>query len=155
MEGKLQALNTIRQETDKIYQKYKIKAEKEREKITNVYVTVQGEKCYNEQSILDWYAADYISLDQCDRYIQTLNKKKEEAGNINGLTKSEKICKILEDTLYRYDLEIFEIKKNIETEKRKLERLKMAQEQGLSYKQWLDLEEVNRQSEDFEKLMEI
>lgn len=154
METELKALQKTREEIGKIYLRYTVKAEKDRDKANDTYVMVEGEKCHTEQDILDWYAADYISSSQCDRYIKALSKKKEaKAGWKNGLTESERICNLLKETLFEYDLRIFDLKKQIKEEKEKGERLKAAQEQGLSYKQWMDLEEVNRQSADFEKLM--
>ena len=153
MNEQLKALQTARDEINKLHQRYKAKAENERSKINDVYVIVEGEKCYTEQEVIDWYAGDYITSAQCDKYIASLDRKKERAGQIGNYTKSERVCKILENTLYDYNLEIFEIKKKIEDEEKKNERLRIAQEQGMSYQQWLDLEEVSRRSEEFELLM--
>ena len=64
---------------EKVRERYKRKAEKERKKIEDVYVTVLGEKCYTEEAIMDFYASDQITCAQCDRYLERLEKKEETA----------------------------------------------------------------------------
>ena len=151
--AELTALQTVRDEYKKIKEKYKKKATKEREKVNDVYVTVCGEKCYTESEINDWYASDYITCEQSDKYIEKLNKKKAIAGQTGVLTKSERVCKILDNTIDNLSLEIRDIEIRQKQEQKKKERWKIAQAQGCSYEQFLELEEVSRQSEDYEKLM--
>jgi len=40
-----------------------------------------------------------------------------------------------------------------EQEQKKQERWEIAQKQGCSYAQWLELEEISRQSEEYERLL--
>ena len=151
--AELIALQTVRDEYKKIKEKYQKKATKEREKVNDIYVIVCGEKCYTESEVNDWYANDYITCEQSDKYIEKLNKKKAAAGQVNMLTKSEMVCKILDNTIDNLTLEIRDIKIAQEQEQKKKERLEIAQAQGCSYKEFLELEEVSRQSEEYERLM--
>lgn len=149
----LKPLKTTVQEIEKIRERYKRKAEKERKKLEDVYVTVLGEKCYTEEEIMEWYASDQMTSTQCDRYIERLEKKKVTAGDISGRTKSERVCEILSDIICNLNLEIKGILREKEREEQKQERWERAQENGMSYQEWLDLEEVNRQSEEYEEMM--
>ena len=82
------------------------------------------------------------------------NKKKKKAGQTaNCLTKSEKICKVIDNTIYSLNLEINEIEHRQQEEQKRLERWEIAQAQGCTYQQFLDIEEVSRQSEEYEMLM--
>ena len=151
--AELTALQTVRDECRKIKEKYKKKATKEREKVNDVYVMVCGEKCYTESEVNDWYASDYITCKQADKYIEKLNKKKATAGQTDALTKSERVCKIIDSIIDKVTLEIRELKIKQEQEQKKKERWEIAQAQGCSYKEFLELEEVSRQSEEYERLM--
>lgn len=71
----LKPLKTTVQEMEKLRERYRRKAEKERKKLEDVYVTVLGEKCYTEKEIMEWYESDQMSCAQCDRYIARLEKK--------------------------------------------------------------------------------
>ena len=82
MTEEIKAIKKVAKEIEKVRDKYKPKAEKERAKVDNIYVTVKGEKCYNEDDINDWYAADYITSKECDKYIDKLNKKKPDCRTI-------------------------------------------------------------------------
>lgn len=148
----IESLLTIRDEIMKIREKYKKRADKERAKVNNVYVTVSGEKCYTEDDINAWYMADYITLNQCEKYIEKLEQKKEKAGQKDYMTKSERIVSIFNGYLTGIANEIEGIKVREEEERKRDERLKIAQEQGLSYAQWLELEEISRQSEEYENM---
>lgn len=149
--AELTALQTVRDEYKKIKDKYLKKAAKERAKVNDVYVMVCGEKCYTDSEINDWYASDYITSEQSDKYIEKLNKKKATAGQTDTLTKSERVCKILDNTIDNLTMEIRDIKIKEEQELKKQERWEIAQSQGCSYKEFLELEEVSRQSEEYEK----
>ena len=155
MNEELKALQTVADEIVKVRKKYIAKAEKERAKINDIYVTVCGEKCYTEQEINDWYANDYITCKQCDKFIEKLNEKKEKAGEVGTKTESEMIVNIFNNIVSNLYLEIKDIRIKEEQEIKRQERWEIAKQQGLSYKQWLELEEVNKQSEEFEKLMGI
>lgn len=149
----LTALKTAVKEMEKVRERYKRKAEKERKKIEDVYVAVLGEKCYTEEEIMEFYASDQITCAQCDRYLERLEKKEETAGDTSGKTKSERVCEILNDTIGELNYEIKNILLKEEKERQKQERWKRAWENGMSYQEWLDLEEVNAQSEEYEKMM--
>ena len=151
----LKALETVRKEIAKIKVRYQKKATKEREKINDIFVTVCGEKCYTESEINDWYASDYITSSQSDKFMERLQKKKQKAGQEGTLTKSERVCKILENSINNLTLEIRDIKIKQEQERKKQERWEIAQSQGCSYKEFLELEEVSRRSEEYEKLIGI
>lgn len=150
----LDALEKVKVEYTKLRDKYRKKAIKEREKVNDVYVMVCGEKCYTESEINDWYASDYITCEQSDKYIERLNKKKEAAGEKqNSMTESEMICKIIDNNISNLNQEIHDIKEKQKREAEKEERWKIAQAQGCSYKEFLELEEISRQSEEYEKLI--
>lgn len=155
MSKELESLEIVRNEISKIREKYKLKADKERTKVNEVYVLVQGEKCYTEKDINDWYRSDYISEKQCDKYIEKLTKKLEQAGQTDYYTKSERVYQILNNTVENLTTEILEIKTKQEREQKRLERWEIAQAQGCSYAEWLNQEEVSRQSEEHELLMGI
>lgn len=155
MSTELESLEIVRNEISNIREKYKLKADKERTKVNEVYVLVQGEKCYTEKDINDWYRSDYISEKQCDKYIEKLTKKLEQAGQTDYYTKSERVYQILNNTVENLTTEILEIKTKQEREQKRLERWEIAQDQGCSYAEWLNQEEVSRQSEEHELLMGI
>lgn len=69
------------------------------------------------------------------------------------ITKSERVCRILDSTIDNLTLEIRDIKIKEEQELKKQERWEIAQAQGCSYKEFLELEEISRQSEEYEKIM--
>ena len=155
MDEELKSLQAVADEITKLKNKYSAKAEKERAKINDVYVTVCGEKCYTSDEINEWYAGDYITCAQADKLIEKLESKKAKAGEKDSCTKSERILKILNNICNNLYCEIRDIKLKQEQERKKQERWEIAKQQGMTYKQWLDLEEVNRQSEEFERLMGI
>lgn len=155
MNVELKALQTVADEIVKVRKKYIAKAEKERAKINDIYVTVCGEKCYTEQEINDWYANDYITCKQCDKFIEKLNEKKEKAGAVDNKIESEMIVNIFNNIVNNLHLEIKDIRLKEELEIKRQERWEIAKKQGLSYNQWLELEDVSKQSEEFEKLMGI
>lgn len=150
-EQELKALTTINNELNKIYNKYKTKAEKERAKVNDVYITIQGEKCYTEEEINAWIEADYISATQANKYIEKLEARQKKAGQEGALTKSECVCKMLENTIANYRMEIKDIEYKVEQELKRQERWKIAQAQGCSYSEWMDLEEISKQSEEYEQ----
>lgn len=150
----LEALEKVKAEYTKLSDKYRKKAIKEREKINDIYVMVGGEKCYTESEINEWYMCDYITCKQSDKFIEKLNNKKARAGEKgNFMTDSEMICKIIDNSIYSLNQEIHDIKVKQEQARKKEERWKIAQSQGCSYKEFLELEEVSRQSEEYERLM--
>ena len=127
----LDALEKVKVEWTKLRDKYQKKAIKEREKVNDVYVMVCGEKCYTESEINEWYACDYITCEQSDKFIKKLNKKKATAGEKNNsMTESEMICRIIDNSLSNLNQEIHDIKVKQKREAEKEERWKIAQAQG-------------------------
>ena len=114
------ALETIRKEIQKLRDKYQIRAEKEREKVNEIFVTIKGEKCYSNDDIFGWYEAGYINSRQYDKYRDKLEAKKNAAGEVDNKTKSEMIVKILSTMSRNFSAEIATIKEE-ETEKEESE----------------------------------
>ena len=138
----LDALEKVKVECTKLRDKYQKKAIKEREKVNDVYVMVCGEKCYTESEINEWYACDYITCEQSNKFIEKLNKKKSTAGEKNNsMTESEMICRIIDNNISNLNQEVHDIKVKQKREAEKEERWKIAQAQGCSYKEFLELEE--------------
>lgn len=148
MTEEIKALETVRSELQKVKERYQKKAEKERAKINDVYITIQGERCFTEKEIHEWTEAGYISSAQEDRYIENLIKKQENAGQTGRFTQSERISQALDNTISAYTTEIVDLKRKEQQEQERQERWKIAQEQGLSFREWFNQEEANRQSEE-------
>lgn len=147
----LKALEIARNDIRKIAEKYKIKAEKERAKVSCAYVTVQGEKCHTKKEIFEWYEGGYITEEQYDRYAARLEEKQTKAGQDGEYTtQSEHVFNILNNTVLDYTTEIADIKRREDQEQKRMERCKEAQARGMSYQEWLDLEAINEQSEEYE-----
>lgn len=107
----LAALESVKKETLKLKEKYQVKAGKEREKVNDVCVSIHGEKCYTNEDIFGWYEAGYISSSQYDKYREKLKAKKKAAGEAGNMTKSEMICKILDNYIISLLINISEVKK--------------------------------------------
>lgn len=105
------ALEKVKADILKLKEKYQAKAAREREKVNDVCVSIQGEKCYTEDDIFGWYEAGYINSNQYDKYRDKLRKKKETAGETDNMTKSEMICKILDNYIISLSINISEVKK--------------------------------------------
>ena len=61
--------------------------------------------------INEWYACDYITCKQSDKFIEKLNKKKATAGEMkNSMTESEMICRIIDNSISNLNQEIHDIK---------------------------------------------
>ena len=61
---------------EKVIEKYRKKAEKERAKVSQAFVTYKGEKYYSESELMDAYSCDVISSDAYDRLLEKLDKAK-------------------------------------------------------------------------------
>lgn len=155
MKEEINALETVKSEIERIKQKYHNKAEKERTKVNDVCVIINGEKCYTEQDIFSWYEGDGITMREYDKYLAKLKKAQEKAGQKDYLTKSERVCQILDNAVMNYTIEIMDLRKKEEQEQKRQERWEIAQNQGCSYTEWLELEDISRQSEEHEKRMSI
>lgn len=153
MSEEIKALECVVKELTKVQDTYKKKAEKDRAKVKECFITIRGEKCYTEKEINDWIEADYISAAQANHYIEMLEKKQTAAGQVDSKTLSERVVEMLEGTLDSYRYEICDIKYKADQEEKKQERWKIAQAQGCTYAEWLNQEEVSRQSAEYEFLM--
>lgn len=105
------ALEKVKADILKLKEKYQAKAAREREKTNDVCVSIQGEKCYTNEDIFGWYEAGYISSSQYDKYREKLKAKKKAAGEAGNMTKSEMICKILDNYIHSLSMNIYEVKK--------------------------------------------
>lgn len=102
MNVEIKALEQLLKEFQKIRERFIRKAEKERAKVNDVYVTVKGEKIHTNEELFELYECDVITSKQYDNYRDKLEVKRKRAGEENNKTKSEVVVKIL--TNYICDL---------------------------------------------------
>ena len=81
----IDGLEIVKKELKRLVKKYDDKIEKEKSK--DKYITIQGEKCYNEDDIMDMYEADLFDSKMCDKYLDKLDKLLNK--DIHGKTKYE------------------------------------------------------------------
>ncbi len=141
MQEELKALETVRSELSKLEEKYRQRADKERAKVNDVYITIQGEKCYTAAEIDEFIEADRISASQADRYIDRLRDKQAQAGQKGRLTQSERVLRILENLIKIQNTEISDLERRALLEQQKNERWEKAKAQGISREDWLLSEE--------------
>lgn len=110
MKDELKVLEIVNNELNKILKKYDLKAEKEREKINNVYVTIKGDKYYSAKEIDELIEADILTSSQANRYIEKLEHKQAKKGMVNYKTESERVCTIIRNIKNNIITEIFDIK---------------------------------------------
>ena len=108
MDAEKKGLEMLQRDLRKLQEKYHARAERKREKINDVYVTVRGEKCYTKEQIDDWYRYDGITMEQADRYIDRLEKKREKAGAAE-YTEYDYVCRILENYLFSISCDLEKI----------------------------------------------
>lgn len=111
MDTEKKGLEMLQRDLRKLQEKYLARAERKREKINDVYVTVQGEKCCTKEQIDDWYRYGGITMEQADRYIGRLEKKREKAGAAE-CTEYDHVCRILENYLFSISCDLEKIEKN-------------------------------------------
>lgn len=73
-EIQITANQIIAEAIDKLIEKNRKKAEKERAKINNASVTYKGEVYKSENEIMEAYACDYFTEAVCDRLIEKLEE---------------------------------------------------------------------------------
>lgn len=151
MNEELKALMKVSEELEKLRDKYHAKAVKERAKVNDVYVTVCGIKCYSEQEIIECLEADMITAAQSDKYALKLEAKQEKAGEDKGMTASERVCQIIWNLRNNLNIEIKDIENREMERQKKEERWEIAKAQGCTYAHFLELEEISRQSEEYEE----
>lgn len=86
--SEIKANELIIEAIDKIIEKYQKKADKEREKVSQAYVSYKGEKFYSENELMDAYACDLFSESTYDRLLDKLNKARNGISE-NEMTESE------------------------------------------------------------------
>lgn len=128
------ARELISDQIEKLIEKYQKKAEKEKAKKKNAYVTYQGEKYYSESELQEAYACDVFTSSVYDRLVDRLNRAR---GNIEEyeLTPSEVL--VIELSGIKNNLQ-FEIRIDAEEKKRKSEQDARAEQlanEGYSYKE--------------------
>lgn len=74
----IKANQIIAEAIDKILDKERKKAQKERAKINRASITYKGEVYKSEQDILDAYACDYFSEKVCDNLMDKLNNARDK-----------------------------------------------------------------------------
>lgn len=73
---------------DKIIEKYQKKANKERAKIKQIFVTYKGEKYYSKSELMDAYSCDAFTDSTYDRLLDKLNNAKNGVSG-DEMTESE------------------------------------------------------------------
>lgn len=68
-------LELVLKEMEKSKERLKKKAEKERKKLDEIYVTVKGEKVYKEKDLWELFESDVINGNQYDTYRDKLEQK--------------------------------------------------------------------------------
>lgn len=86
--SEIKANELIAEAIDKLIEKYQKKADKEREKVRQAYVSYKGEKFCSERELMDAYACDVFSESTYDRLLDKLNKAKNGISE-NEMTESE------------------------------------------------------------------
>lgn len=86
--SEIKANELIAEAIDKIIEKYQKKADKERAKVKQAFVTYKGEKYYSESDLMDAYSCDVFTDTTYDRLLDKLNKAKNGISG-NEMTESE------------------------------------------------------------------
>lgn len=109
MTKEIKALEQVIKELEKVRERFNKKAEKEKIKLSDVYVSVKGEKIHTEEELQEMYECDVITSKQYDNYRDKLELKRENAGNVGNQTVSEVSADIVNNYIknlqYEIDLE--------------------------------------------------
>ena len=89
-DSEIKTCKIIIEALEKVKDKYKKKADKERQKANSGNITYEGDVYNTEADILAAYAYDAFSASVCDRLIDRLNRAKGLSGS-NEMTESELI----------------------------------------------------------------
>lgn len=119
---------------DKLIEKHQKKAEKERAKVKQAYVTYKGEKYYSEAELMDAYGSDCMSSSTYDRLADKLEKAKL---GLNGdeMTESEMIVHNLQIRKSNLATEIAHDRLDKERQASIDRRMKELMEEGYSYRE--------------------
>lgn len=130
----LQARELIIEQIEKLLEKYRKRADKEKEKRDNAFIVYQGEKYYTDTDLQNAYGCDAFSSSTYDKLLDKLNKARGQVDR-DTFTPTEMLVHELDKINTNLKLEIAQ--HNIE-QKRKAEHDKRAvelSEQGYSYKE--------------------
>lgn len=106
MNKDIKSLKQVIKELEKVRERLNKKAEKEKIKLTDVYVSVKGEKIHTEEELQELYECDVINSKQFDNYRDKLEIKREKAGNVGNKTVSEVSAKIVSNYIKNLQYEI-------------------------------------------------
>ena len=118
---------------DKLIEKYQKKADKERAKINQAYITYKGEKYYSRADLMDAYSCDMFSSSTYDRLIEKLESK---TGDVpDAMTDSEQIVFLLGKHRGNLLLEISQDRLKKQRQAEKDERMKQLVAEGYSIRE--------------------
>lgn len=119
---------------NKLIGKYQKKADKEREKAKQAYVTYKGDEYYTKDDIMDAYACDCITEATCDRLLDKLDKAM--CGTLNKeMTENERIILILNQHKGNLLNEIINDRNMKKRQAEKDNRMKELMDEGYSYRE--------------------
>ena len=130
----IRANELIAEAVDKVIEKYKKKADKERAKIKQAYVTYKGEKYYTDSELMDAYSCDVFSASTYDRLLDKLYNAKD---GVSGDEMTESEILVFELTKHRNNLlhEIAVDKQEKERQAQIDDRMRELMAKGYSYKE--------------------
>ena len=130
----IRANELIAEAVDKVIEKYKKKADKERAKIKQAYVTYKGEKYYTDSELMDAYSCDVFSASTYDRLLDKLYNAKD---GVSGDEMTESEILVFELTKHRNNLlhEIAVDKQKKERQAQIDDRMRELMAKGYSYKE--------------------
>lgn len=132
--SEIKANELIIEAIEKLIEKYQKKADKERAKIKEAFITYKGDKYYTKNDILEAYGCGCFSEKVCDRLIEQLNNKM--CGTLDkSYTENELIIIDLNEHKNNLLREIADDKRVKEEQARKDKRIQELIAQGCSYKE--------------------
>lgn len=133
-ESEIKANELIAEAIDKVIEKYQKKADKERAKIKEAFITYKGDKYYTQNDIMEAYGCDCFSEKVCDRLLEQLNNKM--CGTLDkSYTESELIIIDLEKHKLNLQREIADDKRVKEEQTRKDNRMRELIAEGYSFRE--------------------
>lgn len=97
-------IEQIIKDMEKLQERYRKKAEKEREKRRKPYITVQGQKVYSQEELFDFWESGYITssarFDQYRDKLQAALKPVEEQTPSEAMLEND--TEALRDEIYYY-----------------------------------------------------
>ena len=118
---------------EKLIEKHQKKADKERAKVKQAYVTYKGEKYYSKADLMDAYSCDVFSSTTYDRLVEKLEAK---TGDVpDAMTDSEQIVYLLNQHKSNLLLEVSQDRLKKQRQAEKDERMKQLIEEGYSFRE--------------------